>query len=51
MFGEDRLADLLAQHAGDAATSIVDTIKAELARFTGRTTYDDDVSVMVVRVM
>lgn len=51
MFGDDRLIELLRNNAGEPADAIIETIKAELVRFTGRTSYDDDVSMMVVRVL
>jgi serine phosphatase RsbU (regulator of sigma subunit) len=50
MFGEERLHELLRQHARGPAASLVDAVLADLAAFTGRERYDDDVSMLVVKV-
>lgn len=50
MFGEDRLHDLLRQHARGPASDLVDAVLAALATFTGRERYDDDLSMLVVKV-
>lgn len=50
MYGEERLAGLLAREAGSAAEAIVQAIRDDLSRFTGGDRFDDDVSILVVRV-
>jgi sigma-B regulation protein RsbU (phosphoserine phosphatase) len=50
MFGEERLQTLLREHATAPASRIVDEIRIALARFTGRERYDDDVSLLVIKV-
>ncbi len=50
MFGEDRLQALLCAHATDTAKQLLDALRADLAAFTGRERYEDDVSMMVIRV-
>ena len=50
MFGEDRLQALLARHAQQSADDILAAVRAALAEFTGRERYDDDVSLLVVKV-
>ncbi|MBL8754779.1 MAG: PP2C family protein-serine/threonine phosphatase [Planctomycetes bacterium] len=50
MFGEDRLKALLAQHANDGAERLLTAVRTALAEFTGRDRYDDDVSMLVVKV-
>jgi serine phosphatase RsbU (regulator of sigma subunit) len=51
MFGEDRLAELLRQNAHDSATGLLSAAQGALAQFTGRQTYDDDVSLAIVKVL
>jgi len=50
MFGEERLEQLLAEHAKGTAKDVLDAALAELARFTGVDRHDDDVSLMVIKV-
>lgn len=50
MFGEERLQALLRQCAALPATGIVDAVLRSLGEFTGRSRYDDDVSLLVIRV-
>jgi serine phosphatase RsbU (regulator of sigma subunit) len=50
MFGEERLAALLRQHADSDAGTILATVKRSLIDFTGRERHDDDVSLLVIKV-
>ena len=50
MFGEERIMALLQQHGGESAAAIANAMKQSLAKFTGRERYDDDVSLLVVKV-
>jgi sigma-B regulation protein RsbU (phosphoserine phosphatase) len=50
MFGEDRLKALLAQYATYGADKLLGAVRTALADFTGRERYDDDVSMLVVKV-
>lgn len=50
MFGEERLAALLRQHAGAPAQDLLLAVQRSLAEFTGRQTYDDDISMSIVKL-
>lgn len=50
MFGEERLAALLRHHSGAAAGELLDALQQALHDFTGRASYDDDVSLTVIKV-
>jgi serine phosphatase RsbU (regulator of sigma subunit) len=50
MFTEDRLAEVLRQHAGEPPDAILAAIRANVAKFTGRSRYDDDMSLLVAKV-
>lgn len=50
MYGEDRLAALLRRHAHGTAEQVLAAARTDLAAFTGRDRYDDDVSLTVIRV-
>ncbi|MFN7591435.1 MAG: PP2C family protein-serine/threonine phosphatase [Planctomycetota bacterium] len=50
MFGEDRLQAILRQSGAMPAAGIVDAVLRGLGEFTGRNRYDDDVSLLVIRV-
>jgi serine phosphatase RsbU (regulator of sigma subunit) len=50
MYGEERLASLLRRHGAASAEALLAAAKQDLAAFTGRDRYDDDVSLAVVRV-
>lgn len=50
MFGEERLAELLRQHAHDTVDGLLGAALGALAQFTGRQSYDDDVSLAIVKV-
>ena len=49
MFGEERLAQVLLEHAPRGAAALLDAALAEVARFTAREDHDDDLSLMVIR--
>ena len=51
MFGEERLQQLLQQHAAGSAQSVLDAALAELVQFTGRPHQDDDVSLLVIKAL
>lgn len=50
MFGEERLAALLQQHAAGPAQGVLDAALQALATFTGREHHDDDVTLLVIKV-
>ncbi|MGE3173139.1 MAG: PP2C family protein-serine/threonine phosphatase [Planctomycetota bacterium] len=50
MFGDARLVELLRRAAEGSPHDILQAILAELAAFTGRNRYDDDVSLSIVKV-
>ena len=50
MFGETRLQAILRQHAHAGSAEIVGAVQRALSEFTGRQRYDDDVSLLVVKV-
>lgn len=50
MFGEERLAELLQRHAGDAPDAILAAVRTALEAFAGSDRYEDDVSMVVIRV-
>lgn len=50
MFEESRLQAVVRQHADRPATAIVDAVVRSLSEFTGRVRYEDDVSLLVVKV-
>lgn len=50
MFGEERLEACVKQNAAGSAEAILDAALAALSAFTGRGTYEDDVSISVVKV-
>jgi len=50
MFGEERLARLLKRHAADDPQVLLNAVRRDLAEFTKRDRYDDDVSMLVIRV-
>jgi serine phosphatase RsbU (regulator of sigma subunit) len=50
MFGEERLIALLRQHADAGAEVLLQASRRALAEFTGRDSYEDDVSITVIKV-
>lgn len=50
MYGDDRITDLLRREAASSAQEILRALLDDLRRFTGRDTYDDDLSIAVVKV-
>lgn len=48
MFGEERLEQLLRAHAHNGPDAILKAVRESLVAFTGRTRYEDDVSMLVV---
>ncbi|MBL8737352.1 MAG: SpoIIE family protein phosphatase [Planctomycetes bacterium] len=50
MFEESRLQAVVRQHADRPAAAIVDAVVRSLSEFTGRVRYEDDVSLLVVKV-
>lgn len=50
MFGEARLQAVVRKHAHVGSNEIVAAVQQALADFTGRNRYDDDVSLLVVKV-
>jgi len=50
MFGIDRLAEIIKKHHELAADNLVSTIRTLLSDFSGRATFDDDVTCLVIRI-
>jgi len=50
MFGEERLLELLREHAKAPAEELLKAAQKALAEFSGRQHYDDDVSLCVIKV-
>ncbi len=51
MFEEGRLAAAVKANAGQPSAAILDAVLASLKQFTGRTSYDDDVSISVIKAV
>lgn len=51
MFGEERLVAILRDRHARAPHEILQAVLAELAAFTGRHRYDDDVSLSIVKIV
>ncbi len=47
-FGEDRLADFLAVHAGQALPSIIESLERTLREFRGVHGFEDDISMLMI---
>jgi phosphoserine phosphatase RsbU/P len=50
MYGDERLRACLLRHAGRPAQEVLESVLEDVATFSGRTSYDDDVSLLVCRV-
>ncbi len=48
-FSEERLLDVVARHAGDGLESLLDEVRREVTRFTGRNALDDDCTLLALR--
>jgi serine phosphatase RsbU (regulator of sigma subunit) len=51
MFGDDRLKDCLHQNAERSAEEILAAVDDELRKFTSSETFEDDVSVSVIKIL
>jgi sigma-B regulation protein RsbU (phosphoserine phosphatase) len=51
IFGKDRLYGLLRHHGRNSAQAIVDSVLAQLKQFKGVSDFEDDVTLVVVRLM
>jgi sigma-B regulation protein RsbU (phosphoserine phosphatase) len=51
MFGLDRLAESVASHRGEDPEAVVGAVIASLDRFAGSTPRDDDVTVVVMKLV
>jgi sigma-B regulation protein RsbU (phosphoserine phosphatase) len=51
VYGMERLTRIVDEHAGETAESLRDAILDDVARFRGKAEQDDDVTVVVCRVM
>jgi sigma-B regulation protein RsbU (phosphoserine phosphatase) len=51
VYGMDRLTRIVSEHTGETAESFRDAIVADVARFRGKAEQDDDVTVVVCRVL
>ncbi len=49
LFGEERLKEVLAQHATEGADAVLDGVRAALVEWSGKNTFNDDLTMMVVR--
>jgi sigma-B regulation protein RsbU (phosphoserine phosphatase) len=50
MFGEERLREVLAGHSSQAAEAAAEALVARVAAWTGRTSFDDDLTLVVVGI-
>lgn len=50
MFGDERLVSVLMEHGRGDVGTLLEVVRAELARFAGRDRYDDDVTLMLIKV-
>ncbi len=50
MFGIDRLAAIIQEHHELPADTLVETVRTMLSDFSGRKTFDDDVTCLVIRI-
>jgi sigma-B regulation protein RsbU (phosphoserine phosphatase) len=51
IFGKDRLYGLLRRHGRDSAQEIIDSVLAQLKQFKGAYDFEDDVTLVVVRLI
>jgi len=51
MFGEERLERVARQGMGGSAEELLRTILREAESFCGRTTYDDDVTLVILKAL
>ena len=51
MYGDERVVELLLRHSDESPAAILDALLGDLVQFTGKHTQEDDVSVLVVRVV
>ncbi len=49
LFGEERLKEVLSKHASEGADAVLDGVRAALVEWSGKNTFDDDLTMMVVR--
>jgi sigma-B regulation protein RsbU (phosphoserine phosphatase) len=47
-FGETRLGDFLAHHAGTPGATLLDQLEKEIVAFTGHAHFDDDICALTV---
>ena len=50
MFGDQQLLDIIKKHHTLLPQEIIEKIKAALSLFSGRESYDDDLSCIVIRI-
>ena len=50
LFGKDRLADAITAHRDEDPQTLVDRVLAELRRFAGTERFDDDVTIVIMKV-
>ena len=48
-FSEERLLHVVARHAGDGLESLLDEVRREVTRFTGRSALEDDCTLLALR--
>jgi len=48
-FGDARIAAIVRDHAGRAASDVVESLASEVARFCGREAPEDDISILVIK--
>jgi len=51
MFGKDRLYGLLRHHAGDSVQGLADALLGQLKQFKGGTAFEDDVTLVIVKLL
>ena len=50
MFGDQQVLDIIEKHHALPPPAIIEKIKEALALFSGKETYDDDLSCIVIRI-
>jgi sigma-B regulation protein RsbU (phosphoserine phosphatase) len=51
LFGEDRLCRILAEHHTESASKIISAVLDKVGRYTGSTVFDDDISMVVLKIV
>jgi serine phosphatase RsbU (regulator of sigma subunit) len=51
LFGRDRLAQMLVEHRLEEPATLIASVLAELKRFSGIDQFDDDVTIVVMKLL